>query len=130
MYKQPTLIWYWANWCGHCINMVPEWDKLIKNKNLPVKIKKIQDTEIKNLKIKPIEGFPTIRLYIKNKEIEFNGNRTANDIIKFINDNIKQKGGNNNIYNYIINPKTLKKVKINGRLGKNIIKKYLQYLNN
>jgi len=110
--------------------MVPEWDKLIKNKNLPVKIKKIQDTEIKNLKIKPIEGFPTIRLYIKNKEIEFNGNRTANDIIKFINDNIKQKGGNNNIYNYIINPKTLKKVKINGRLGKNIIKKYLQYLNN
>lgn len=38
-------------------------------------------------------------------------------------------GGGNNIYNYIINPRTNRKVKIDSKLGTEIIKKYIKYQN-
>ena len=38
-------------------------------------------------------------------------------------------GGGNKIYNYIINPKTNSKVKIDSKLGTENIKKYVKYQN-
>ena len=38
-------------------------------------------------------------------------------------------GGGDNIYNYIINPRTNRKVKIDSKLGTEIIKKYIKYQN-
>ena len=37
--------------------------------------------------------------------------------------------GGSNIYNYIINPKTIRMVKIDSKLGTEIIKKYVKYQN-
>ncbi len=40
--------------------------------------------------------------------------------------NVKKGGGNPDKYNYIVNPVTNRKVKINSRVGKNIIKNYVE----
>ena len=41
---------------------------------------------------------------------------------------VKQTGGEHNLYNYIVNPETGRKIKISGRKGKQIISKYLKII--
>jgi thiol-disulfide isomerase/thioredoxin len=86
------LIAFTAKWCGHCIAFAPTWKEL-KNSNL----KNIQlinyDSELNKDKILDynITGFPSI--YLEKQEgsqithIEYNGNRTKSDLLKFINEN-------------------------------------------
>ena len=32
------LVWFFADWCGHCHSMVPEWKKLIDNNRYNVNL--------------------------------------------------------------------------------------------
>jgi len=92
------LVLYYAEWCGHCNAMKPEWEKVVE------KLKdsgKINIADIKNelidvLSHKPkIEGFPTIKMYNKGQEVaKFEDERSAGKIQQFAISNansIKQK---------------------------------------
>jgi len=92
--KNGTIIFFYANWCGHCSEFKPVWNKLKKNEKNNYEFVEVEsydlekdnytnDTLIKNInKIKKnIQGFPTI-VYIKNNNIYYIKNR--NNIIEEI----------------------------------------------
>lgn len=87
---------YHANWCGHCVNFMPIWNKMSSNiKNQKnINFVAYDDKVINNMSNKPnIQGYPTIRIDINGKSEEYKGTRTENDIFKYIIN--KLKGGNN-----------------------------------
>jgi thiol-disulfide isomerase/thioredoxin len=91
---------YYANWCGHCKTFKPEWEVLktklnelgIRHNEFEESLNK-QDVEKAN-----ISAFPTIRVKANGEQIEYNGRRSAADILNFLgvlpsNLNKKQTGG-------------------------------------
>ena len=97
------MILYYADWCGHCQTMKPEWNKVVKKMktNNNVNIAEVESKHIDNLVNKPtIQGFPTIKMYNSGKEIaNFEDERVADKMEKFAMSNSKK---------YVIKPKTIK----------------------
>lgn len=81
------LVLYHADWCGHCQQMKPEWNRVINqftDSSNNINIADIESTHIPSM-IKPptIQGYPTIIMYSDNKVSEYNGARISSDIAKF-----------------------------------------------
>ena len=81
------MVLYYADWCGHCQSMKPEWQKVVnkmKNKNI-VNVAEVESNHINSLINKPqVNGFPTIKMY--NSGIEkanFEEERVADKMEKF-----------------------------------------------
>ena len=88
--KGPWLVWFYADWCGHCKEMEPEWDILeerCKN-DKHLNIAKVKDTlkeSISPSMSNNVMGFPTIRYFNNGKlEEEYNGNRNNNAFLEFL----------------------------------------------
>ena len=86
----PSLILFYAEWCGHCKNLMPIWDALSdllpSDKINMVKISCVEKEKECN-SIKDIKGYPTI-IFVDielNKKIVYSGERTPESIINFIN---------------------------------------------
>ena len=52
MNKGLWIIWFYADWCGHCKNYLPEWDMMckkvaMKHPNLDVKLVKVDCVLVK-----------------------------------------------------------------------------------
>ena len=89
--NKPELYLFKAEWCGHCKNFISDWEKLKEDPKLKNKINFItMDSEIDKKIINEwdIKGFPTIILKKGTNAIEYNGNRSINNIQTFINKNI------------------------------------------
>ena len=81
------MVLYYADWCGHCQTMKPEWQKVVnkmKNTNI-VNVAEVESNHINSLINKPqVNGFPTIKMY--NSGIEkanFEEERVADKMEKF-----------------------------------------------
>ena len=93
------MVLYYAEWCGHCKTMKPEWNKVVKKFNNPknnsnsINIAEVESNHIGNLLNKPeIAGFPTIQMYNSGKPVaNFNEERVASKIIEFANNNSNSK---------------------------------------
>ena len=83
--KQKSLTLYYANWCPHCHDMMPEWKKLGGS----YKGIKIQAIEQKRMKRKDINGFPTILFSDGQRESMYEGPRTKSGFVKFLKNNLK-----------------------------------------
>lgn len=96
-----VLIKLYANNCGYCIDMIPEWEKLkilLGNKVEVIEIEHMELSEsnnrldIINKKLrKPIipNGYPTIAKIIKNRVEYYNGPRIAKKILNWVKSNNK-----------------------------------------
>lgn len=79
-----TLVFVYANWCGHCAEFAPHLDEAIKSKNRSVQVVKVNDEMlpavnahlIKNNSVSPsplnVSGYPSVILVDKQ------GNQVAN----------------------------------------------------
>jgi thiol-disulfide isomerase/thioredoxin len=85
----------YANWCGHCQSLKPEWynmKKMLKYKNKNIQFVEIEESQQQKLdKFKKrfpqleINGYPTIFKIYPNKHIEYyNGNRLTSDMKKWV----------------------------------------------
>ncbi|CAH6421679.1 Thioredoxin [uncultured virus] len=87
--NQYEIVLYYADWCGHSKIFLPEWEKFenhAKNNFKHLKVTKIkcEGNNINLCKQKNINGYPTIKLYMNGKEIEYNNERNLQGLINFI----------------------------------------------
>ncbi len=85
-----TLEYYYSDTCPHCQNFRPTWDATVaemKKQNLSVKaVEYNMKNEASHSRASKfsVEGLPTV-LYVKDeKATSFNGDRTVDDLIKFV----------------------------------------------
>ena len=82
---------YYADWCGHCKNIKPVWNKASKKVKGDVKMVKVncgeENEEHQSIVDKyKIEGFPTIKLLNNGKvESDYTGGRDEKDLVNYVN---------------------------------------------
>ena len=80
------MVFFYAPWCIRCNKFHPEYEKaasILKSENLF--LAKVDATVEKKLDKKfEITGFPVLKLFIKGKPIEYNGERNHEDLVKWI----------------------------------------------
>jgi len=82
-----TLVFVYADWCGHCQAYKPKFEELEKNQNRSIQIARVRDDVYPSLGIKngEIEGYPSvIAVSRENKALNFqdgegNGSNTVPD---------------------------------------------------
>lgn len=81
---------FYADWCGHCQRFKPVFDgelsDAVKKEGLPCTLEKIDcDKNADMAKKYNIKGFPTLIFENeKNDVVEYQGERTADAIVKFL----------------------------------------------
>lgn len=80
------LVFFYANWCGHCKNMKPEWEKLKNKYSGQYQLQEFEaDENPEVMKQNQIEGFPTVKLFKEDGSVhEYQGDRTAESLEKFL----------------------------------------------
>lgn len=62
--KVPTIVDFWAPWCGHCVNLAPTLDEIAKEKDGVVKVCKVNVDENQELAMEyGIMTIPAIFLF-------------------------------------------------------------------
>jgi len=78
------IVEFYAPWCGHCKNLVPEYKKAAKALKGVVKMGAVNADEHRSLGGQfGVQGFPTIKVFGANKKKpeDYNGQRTAQGFI-------------------------------------------------
>ncbi len=84
--------------CGHCVQMRPEWEEMKRRLPAESHVMEIDGSEMSQHEslqnspiVKRIRGFPSI-FNVKNGNIssEFQGSRTASELVQFANANKKE----------------------------------------
>lgn len=84
---------FYADWCGHCKRFKPVFDgelkSLVSNSKIPVELEAIDCDKNPQIASKyNVSGFPTLILEVNNKPIEYQGNRSSENIIGFIKEHL------------------------------------------
>ncbi|XP_049873843.1 protein disulfide-isomerase A6 homolog [Pectinophora gossypiella] len=74
---------FYAPWCGHCKNLVPEYKKAAKALKGIVNVGAVDADSHKSLGQKyGVTGFPTIKVFKGSQHIPYQGKRSAEDIVE------------------------------------------------
>jgi thiol-disulfide isomerase/thioredoxin len=95
---KPTLIFFRANWCGHCTRFKPTWDQFVDSANDADLISKIDLVELDVDKPEAdamktrcrVSGYPTISFLKDNDspDEKFTGDRTVDALMSFVNSRV------------------------------------------
>ena len=96
---KPVIVLFFANGCGYCEKMMPEWNKF--KTSSPISIGEVPAQHMSEYNPlhneENIVGYPTIRLYNKGKLVkEYDGDRSKADILRFVKKYIKEKNPKRN----------------------------------
>ena len=90
--NQNTFTMYYADWCGHCKKIKPEYEKFMKSGPINVNGKSCEIRMISPEKEpdaaagKPIRGFPTFLMETTDGQVvEYKGDRSTKGFLEFIN---------------------------------------------
>jgi thiol-disulfide isomerase/thioredoxin len=92
--EKPRLVLYYASWCGWCKRLkAPDggWAQLKKSGKLDNKVELVEvqcDVENPPEKAKSISGYPTIMLEKDGKDIPYEGDRSKESFVDFVNKHI------------------------------------------
>lgn len=80
------LVEFYAPWCGHCKKLEPEYASAAATlAGSEGKLAKVDATEAKGLGERfAIKGFPTLKMFKHGEASEYQGGRTAADIVKYV----------------------------------------------
>ena len=87
--KDMFMVAFYAPWCGHCKNLLPEWTSAASQLKGKVKLAKIDATENNQMASRyQIQGYPTIKIFPPGKKDstigeDYNGPRDANGIVNY-----------------------------------------------
>ena len=104
--KKPIFVDFYMNGCFHCVNLEPDWNKMLTQaKQLygstdvviaaieSKMISKITNSEMKEL-TKNINGFPTIGAFVNKKFIKYNkDDRSVKSLLEFLKETVVGKKG-------------------------------------
>jgi len=85
---EKILVEFYAPWCGHCQALVPEYEQAAKTltaKDSTIKLAKVDATkETVTAGEFDIEGYPTIKFFNNKNPTDYNGGRTAEGIVSWL----------------------------------------------
>uniref|UniRef100_A0A3Q3FQF1 Protein disulfide-isomerase A4 n=1 Tax=Labrus bergylta TaxID=56723 RepID=A0A3Q3FQF1_9LABR len=83
--KDTVLIEFYAPWCGHCKQFVPEYEKIaqaLKENDPPVPVAKVDATVASDLATRfEVSGYPTIKILKNGEPVDYDGERTEKAIV-------------------------------------------------
>ena len=97
--KRPVFVKFYMDGCPHCENMKPAWidleNELMQKYQGDFTIMDVNARALNTLKspiIQYVEGFPSIFIIKKDgsKGLDFEGERTKDDMLKFVLDNVSE----------------------------------------
>eukprot|EP00960_Hanusia_phi_P039623 753955-Hanusia_phi.AAC.5 len=96
--KDDWLIQFMAPWCGHCQRLKPEWEDAANQLAGEFKLGVVDATAETGLAGQySVQGYPTIKLFKgdnggKKIPVDYNGGRTASDIVQFVTMHLETTG--------------------------------------
>ena len=102
--NMPSFVKLYSPGCGHCVAMQGSWDALKDHtalKDYDMAIIEVHADELDKINSPAMSvngGFPTIRKVLKNGNLgkDYEGNRSTEDMVKFIKDNFPDTLTNDN----------------------------------
>lgn len=83
------LVEFYAPWCPYCKEFAPEYQKadtVLQHQNSPVKFARVDATTETDLaEENGVRGYPTIKFYRYGYSTEYDGSRTASDLVDWLN---------------------------------------------
>ena len=81
-----AVVEFYAPWCGHCKAFMPEYERTataLKERGVPVaRIDGSTETDVSEAEA--IQGFPTIKVYVDGESVVYDGPRSKDGIIAFV----------------------------------------------